>query len=137
MTFKAVSVALASLGLVLSITSANAQFVGSPNAPAQGAQSGFQGPGDIYNTVLTTVRQVIDRGYDDQRVQLEGNIVQQIGKELYIFQDATGQIRVDIDHKYFRGQVVTPQDRVRIVGELDKDLFEPIEIDVKYLTLLK
>ncbi|MEY0291035.1 YgiW/YdeI family stress tolerance OB fold protein [Providencia rettgeri] len=72
---------------------------------------------------------------DDAWVSLEGNIVKQIGKELYEFRDSTGSIAVDIDDKRWRGQVVKPDTKVRLDGEVDKDWME-LEIDVKRVTII-
>ena len=55
----------------------------------------------------------------------------------YLFKDATGQIIVDIDHEIFAGRTVTPQTKVRLSGKVDKDMMEPVKIDVKVLEILK
>ena len=41
---------------------------------------------------------------DDAWVVLEGNIIRQVGNELYKFKDATGMINVDINDKRWIGQ---------------------------------
>lgn len=72
---------------------------------------------------------------DDAWITLRGHIVQQIGKELYLFRDDTGTINVDIDDKRWMGQIVTPDDRVELQGEIDKD-WNSIELDVKRIIKL-
>ena len=49
------------------------------------------------------------------------------------YNDATGTVNVDIDHKRWNGVTVTPQDVVEIQGEVDKD-WNSVEIDVKQIT---
>lgn len=106
-------------GLTLGAVTANAQFVS--NQP----------------TAISTVKSVLDNGKDDQLVTLEGSIISQVKKDEFNFQDATGTIRVEIDQKVFAGQKVTPQNLIRIEGEVDKDFARPIEIDVHKLTIIK
>ncbi|WP_272575317.1 YgiW/YdeI family stress tolerance OB fold protein [Providencia sp. PROV273] len=72
---------------------------------------------------------------DDAWVSLEGHIVKQIGKELYEFKDSTGSIAVDIDDRRWRGQVVTPETKVRLDGEIDKE-WTSLEVDVKRVTII-
>ena len=51
----------------------------------------------------------------------------------YNFRDATGTIVVEIDHEVFAGRTVTPADRVRLSGKLDKEMMDPTKVDVKVL----
>lgn len=105
-----------------------------PNAPAQTQPihpGGFVGP----TGSKTTVKQAKTLS-DDAWVTLTGKIEQRIGGEDYIFRDATDSINVDIDHKRWNGQTVTPQDTVEIQGKVDKD-WNSIEIDVKQINKLK
>ncbi len=67
---------------------------------------------------------------DDAWVTMRGSIEKRISEDDYIFRDETGTIKVDIDHKRWEGQTVTPKDKVEIQGELDKD-FNSVEVDVK------
>lgn len=69
---------------------------------------------------LFTVQQV-EKMRDDSQVTLKGNIIKRLGKEKYLFQDATGSIEVEIDDKIWRGQTISPKDTVTIYGEVDKD----------------
>ncbi|EEZ1438061.1 NirD/YgiW/YdeI family stress tolerance protein, partial [Escherichia coli] len=52
------------------------------------------------------------------------------------FRDNSGTIVTDIDDSVWAGQNVSPKDKVRIEGEIDKDL-SSVEVDVKALKLLK
>ena len=97
---------------------------------------GFQGPGNAAPAVNV---QQAKRMADDTIVTLTGNVVSHVTgtKDKYMFRDASGEIVVEIDYKYFRGQTVTPANTVRITGEVDKDFGRAAEIDVKLLEVLK
>ena len=118
--------------LVLALaTPAMAAFSG-PGAGNPPAQGGFQGPrsGGVNKAAD------VARAYDDAHVILEGFIIEQVSHDKYIFRDDTGTVVVDIDRKKFRGQNVTPQTRVRIVGEVDFDHGSK-EVDVDYLEVIR
>lgn len=74
---------------------------------------------------------------DDAWVSLEGYITQQVGHELYEFKDNTGSIWVDIDNKYWQGMTVTPETKIRIYGEIEKEWMERDEVDVKRIVIIK
>lgn len=88
---------------------------------------GFTGPSGAVTTVADakSLR-------DDTWVTLRGKITERISDDLYKFQDASGVINVDIDHKRWNGVTVGPQDTVEIQGEVDKD-WNSVEIDVKQI----
>ncbi|MFK3706525.1 uncharacterized protein (TIGR00156 family) [Raoultella sp. BIGb0138] len=108
-------------------------------------QGGFTGPGSTQTSQtatpkggfigpsgsVTTVENAKSLR-DDTWVTLRGKIVQRVSDEVYKFQDATGTVNVDIDHKRWNGLTVTPQDTVEIQGEVDKD-WNSVEIDVKQI----
>lgn len=73
---------------------------------------------------------------DDAWVVLEGNIIRQVGHELYEFRDSSGTVYVDIDNKYWMGQTASPADKVHIEGEVDRD-WDGIKIDVKNIRVMK
>ena len=109
---------------------AYAAFEG-PNSGGQ-SMGGFQGP--TGGVQADTVKKA-QSSWDDAPVVLVGNIVERLAgsDDKYLFKDATGQIIVDIDHEIFAGRTVTPQTKVRLSGKVDKDMMEPIKIDVKVL----
>ncbi len=74
---------LAALLLAVSL-SASAQFVG----PAGEASS------------VSEIRSSLPF---DRFVTLRGQILRQVGKELYEFRDASGSLWLDIDHKHWQG----------------------------------
>lgn len=88
---------------------------------------GFTGPSGAVTTVANakSLR-------DDTWVTLRGKITERISDDLYKFQDASGVINIDIDHKRWNGVTVGPQDTVEIQGEVDKD-WNSVEIDVKQI----
>ncbi|MBL5885012.1 YgiW/YdeI family stress tolerance OB fold protein [Lelliottia aquatilis] len=111
-------------------------------APVFAAQGGFSGPsatpaqtqtqqgGFVDNDGnLTTAAKVKDQK-DDSWVKLRGNIIERLSDDRYLFRDTTGTVNVEIDHKRWNGQTITPQDKVEIQGKVDKEWNE-FEIDVK------
>ncbi|MGK3143585.1 YgiW/YdeI family stress tolerance OB fold protein [Pantoea sp. C2G6] len=123
-------VLLAALFAGLSFTGYAQQGLIMPSGqPA--SQGGFKGPvpGVVSVAQAKTLR-------DDAWVVLEGNIIRQVGHELYEFKDASGVINVDIDDKRWMGQSLSPADKVRLEGEVDKD-WNSVEIDVKNLRVIK
>ena len=103
---------------------------------AKAAAGGFSGP--VSGVQADTVAKAVTLG-DDAPVVLTGNIVSQVAgsKDKFIFKDATGEVRMEIDRKVFAGQSVTPEDTVRIVGKVDKDLGKELEIEAKSLEIVK
>lgn len=101
-----------------------------PSAPAaKTSQGGFSG-----QETVVTVKQAQDMN-DDAWVTMRGNIEKRVSDDDYIFRDETGTMKVDIDHKRWEGQNITPKDKVEIQGELDKD-FNSVELDVKKIRKL-
>ncbi|WP_108652140.1 YgiW/YdeI family stress tolerance OB fold protein [Dongshaea marina] len=119
---------VAALTAILTICSASAFASGfvdsSKHATTKG---GFVGAADT----LTTVDKAKTQS-DDTWVTLQGKIEKRVGSDDYIFRDNTGTINVEIDHKRWEGQTVTPKDTVKIQGEIDKD-WNSVEVEVKQL----
>lgn len=102
-----------------------------PNAPAAQAKAGgFKAD----NSSVVTVKQAEDMK-DDSWITVRGQLDKQIGDEDYLFRDSSGSMKVEIDHKRWNGQTITPKDQVELTGELDKD-FNSIELDVKQVRKL-
>jgi uncharacterized protein (TIGR00156 family) len=114
----------------LTTTSAMAQNGGfsGPDTQSSQSQGGFVGP-NVSNTTVEKAKGL----RDDSWVVLEGSIVRKVGKELYEFRDASGSVNVDIDDDVWGGLTVTPKDKIRIEGEVDKD-WNSVEIDVKRIS---
>lgn len=74
---------------------------------------------------------------DDAPVTLEGQITKRIEKDNYEFTDGKDTIRVEIDHdKWPAGVEVSDKQRVRLVGEVDRDS-NSVEVDVDRVQVLK
>lgn len=97
--------------------------------------AGFIGPG-----AEETVRRASDvlSATDDTQCVLEGRIIAklQARKHRYLFEDESGQVVVEIKRKAFGGKTVTPQNRVRLEGEVNSSKKYPNEMDVERLTVL-
>lgn len=102
-------------------------FLDPNQATVNTQKGGFTGPSGS----VVTVKQVQDMK-DDSWVILRGNIVERVGEDDYTFRDASGSLKVEIDHKRWNGQSVAPGDKVEIQGEVDKES-NRIELDVKQL----
>ncbi len=96
-----------------------------PNAPQtmnQAKQKGeFKRGGYSSNQAVSKVSEVAAMN-DDQYVVLQGKLVKQVGKEDFLFRDASGEINVEIERKAWAGQEITPNNEVKLYGEVDKSL---------------
>jgi uncharacterized protein (TIGR00156 family) len=96
----------------------------------------FAGPGSP-TPVNIDVKSVLANPVDDMWVTIRGHILQKIGRDKYMFSDGTGQIRLDIDDKYFpTGLTITPKTLIQISGEVDVEYYRSPEIDVKNIVVL-
>lgn len=91
---------------------------------------GFKGPD---RTEQVSVAQALELG-DDSQVRLTGVITESLGDEKYRFQDDSGTMIVEIDNDEWRGIEATPDTRLTIWGEIDKDWNET-ELDVDRVEL--
>lgn len=98
------------------------------------AQAYYAGPGSTPGA--KTVADILKNPIDDEDVILQGKIVRKLRKDKYMFSDGTGEIRVEIDQKHFRGQRVTENTVVEIIGEVEKDFMETPEIDVDRVNIV-
>ncbi len=94
----------------------------------------FAGTGMYYNNVKSapSVMMVEDIQMlnDDSRIVAQGYLVQNMGNDIYVFQDANGdKIMVDVDDDAWGEVMVGPNDMVMIMGEVDKN-GNDIQIDV-------
>ena len=101
-------------------------------------QGGYTGPSETNRVLEEDANFVIQRTSvvkakklpDDSYVTLQGNIVQHLYKDKYLFQDKTGKINIEVDHDKWQGLSIGAKDLVEIYGEVDRDKGN-IEIDVK------
>ncbi|TDB61102.1 YgiW/YdeI family stress tolerance OB fold protein [Photorhabdus khanii] len=105
-----------------------------PNTTQHQTQTAPQG-GFIDNNVRISTTEQVKNMWDDSWVVLEGNIESRIRGDHFILRDNAGVIEVEIDHKYWNGQTITPQDKVRLEGEVDKE-WSSLTVDVKKVTKL-
>lgn len=122
-------ISMSVLMAVLAIGSASAEFDGpsAPQAVATNQKGGFVGGAET----IVTVKQVNEMR-DDVPVIIKGKIVQRMGDEKYLFEDGTGSITIEIDDDSWRGQTVSPEDTVKMYGEVDRGFFTT-EIDIDYV----
>ncbi|ELA9196547.1 NirD/YgiW/YdeI family stress tolerance protein [Vibrio sp. Vb2110] len=94
---------------------------------------GFSGPVEG----ISTAEQVLNAGMfsDDMPVTLTGNITSSLGGEMYVFEDSSGKVTVEIDHDKWLGQSATPDTKVQLIGEIDKNI-SGVKVDVDALKVL-
>lgn len=124
---------------LLAAGAATAALAQSPSYTGPGAQGAaasrghYSGPSNIPQM---TVQQLLETGRDDQYARLQGRLVSYDGDEHYTFDDGTGRITVEIDDDDFpRGQTVSAEQQVELLGELDKE-WNKTEFEVERLTVL-
>lgn len=107
---------------------------GTPAAPASPTVPGhYTGPSSV---PLSTVKNLLENGSDDQNARLQGRIVSHDGGKNYRFADDSGHMTVKISARRFpAGQAVSAEQRVELIGELDKD-FRKTKFEVKELRLI-
>lgn len=108
--------------------------LGMLSSPALAA---YQGPST--GVPNSTVRDALGATWDDTKMCLEGNVVNKVAtsSEKYTFTDATGSIVVDIDDKIMATVNITPTNKVRICGEVDKEMGRANQFDVKSIQILQ
>ena len=73
---------------------------------------------------------------NDAYVTLHGHITKQLSKDTYTFTDGKDSVVVEIDNKYWRGQIVSPNDKLAIGGEVEHEDGKAT-IEVKSLHVVK
>ena len=69
---------------------------------------------------------------------LEGRIVSAAKEhEEYVFQDRTGKIIIELDDELFHGRTVTPENTIRIWGEVDTKFGRDSEVEVDRFEIVK
>ncbi|MCH5276484.1 MAG: NirD/YgiW/YdeI family stress tolerance protein [Desulfovibrionaceae bacterium] len=101
----------------------------APLSPGTGTQEG---------AALCSAAAVL-KAWDDTRCTVEGRLVEKVAgsKDMYVFEDSTGTILVDIDPGKFADRVVTPQNTVRLHGEVDVKHSGERELDVDVLEIIQ
>ena len=129
MNRSAIALTLALAASLGGATTALAQYTG----PAPAGPVGYTGPSSI---PLMTAKQITETGTDDQHARIQGRLVSHDGGKHYTFADDSGRLKVEISDKLFPpGQPVSAQQRVELVGEIDKG-FNKLEFEVDQLRLI-
>lgn len=96
-------------------------------------QAQYTGPGSTAK--VKTVKEVSDNALKldrkDTIVKLHGFIIEQLSDDNYMFKDVTGKIRVEIDKKRLPTTTFNENTEMVIIGEVDYDLLEGTEVEVK------
>jgi len=78
----------------------------------------FQGPSrSAAEATVAEARGNLRVGAD---VTLTGYVVEHLRDDYFTFRDDSGSIRVEISPRLFGGRTVTPRERVRIAGEIER-----------------
>ena len=112
----------------------SASTTAAPATAVAAAQAGrYTGPSSV---ALTTVKQLLANGKDDQHARLQGKIVSHEHEKNYTFADDSGSMSVEISAKRFpQGQAISAEQRVELSGKLDKDWRKTV-FEVKEMRLL-
>ncbi|MCK6264513.1 NirD/YgiW/YdeI family stress tolerance protein [Vibrio sp. ZSDE26] len=92
---------------------------------------GFNGP---TAGAPVTVAQVLE-AKDDTQVQMTGNIVHSLGDDEYEFTDGKNTIVIDVEDEAWAGLTISPNDKITIMGSVDKDSWEKATVDVDKITI--
>ena len=95
--------------------------------------SQYTGPGTTAK--FYTVKDIKDKATrldrSDELVKIKGYIIKKINADTYEFKDSTGFILVDIDKKIIPTKPFNDKTELILIGEVDHDLLEPVEIEVE------
>lgn len=119
--------------LLAGSTFAIAQSGGYTGPTSKPAATGYTGPSSV---ALTTAKELLASGKDDQYAKLKGKLTSHKGGEDYEFTDASGKITVEIDAKHFpQGVNIDQNTVVELTGEFDKETFGESTFDVKQVKI--
>lgn len=85
-------------------------------------QAQFVGPGSTSRGGTATTVAEAAEARSDTRVVLEGHIIEHQRSDYFTFQDQTGTMTAEIERHKFRGQQVTPETKVRLHGEVEREV---------------
>jgi uncharacterized protein (TIGR00156 family) len=69
-------------------------------------------------------------------VTLTGSIVAHLREDYFLFRDPTGEVRVEVADEVWRGRPVSPETRVRLLGEVDRSLAGGVYVWIRSLDIL-
>lgn len=115
-------------------TTVSPPVTGTPVAATSTTVPGhYTGPSSVS---LSTIKSLLENGRDDQIARLQGRIVSHDGGKNYSFADDSGRMVVKISARHFpAGVSVSAEQRVELVGKLDKD-FRKTKFEVQQMRLL-
>jgi uncharacterized protein (TIGR00156 family) len=89
--------------------------------PICSAMAGSNSQNMVHQTapVYWSVTEVVDMP-DDTPVVLVGRITKNMGNEMFVFEDASGTIMLEIDEEDWNGNTVRVDDIVTVYGHVDK-----------------
>jgi len=120
--------------LLAGSTFAIAQSGGYTGPTSKPAATGYTGPSSV---ALTTAKDLLANGKDDQYAKLKGKLTSHKGGEDYEFTDASGKITVEIDAKHFpQGVNIDQNTIIELTGEFDKETFGESTFDVKQVNIV-
>ncbi len=73
----------------------------------------------------------------DALVKLKGNIVSQLNKDTYMFQDTTGTLKVEIKQKYLPATPFDEKTIIVLIGEVDYDFLEGTEVEAEQMIIIE
>lgn len=99
-------------------------------------KGGFRGP--ISGAKAETVAKALEL-VNEAPVVLTGSLVSKdvAEKDIYIFKDDTGEVKVKIERRVFGGKEVTPETKIRIGGRVEKEDGKDVVIDVRNLEIMQ
>ena len=72
---------------------------------------------------------------DDSTVYIQGYLVQNLGDEMYVFQDDSGKINIEIDDDLIEN-AIAPNSTVWIAATVDNDNGEPVTLEAEEIQLI-
>lgn len=86
------------------------------------------------NVTLSKVSD-LQNAADDSTVYIQGYLIQNLGDEMYVFQDETGKINVEIDDDMI-GNALAPNTIVWIAATVDNENGEPVTLEAEEIQLI-
>jgi len=83
-----------------------------------------------------TVEWIVNEAPNDSPVIVKGRLVESLGDNEYVFEDETGTVQVEIDDDVLSPDQFQAGVEVEIVGEVDRDQEEGVEIEVARLNMV-
>ena len=93
--------------------------------------SSYTGPGAALADSAATAGQAAD----ETPVVLQGHLLKRLKGDTYEFRDASGSLQVEIDDDAWPLQTIDATTRVRLSGEVDRELFGR-EIEIEHIEVL-